>query len=82
MDGLQIHTIYFPGEDWMSIFAGQEKSACTTPCKTFHTKTKFLSGVKEKQDKFFRLRLFFIPNMIFLQFFSFIHCFYLLYFFI
>ena len=47
----------------MSIFTGQEKSVCSTPCKTFHTKTKFLSSVSQKKEDTFRLSLFFIPEM-------------------
>ena len=47
----------------MRILTGQEKSPCATPCRTFHTKTKFLSSVKEKKEDSFRLSLFFIPEM-------------------
>ena len=47
----------------MRIFTGLEKSPCATPCRTFHTKTKFLSSVKEKKDDIFGLKLFFIPEM-------------------
>ena len=54
---------FFPGEHWKWVFTGQEKSPCTSPCRTFHTKTKFLSSVKEKQDHSFRLKLSFIPEM-------------------
>ena len=53
----------FPGEHWMQIFTGLEKSPCATPCTTFHTKTKFLSSVKEKKDDSFRFKLYFIPEM-------------------
>ena len=45
---------------WSVSVAGQEKSPCTTPCRTFHTKTKFLSSVKEKTDNSFRVKLFFV----------------------
>ena len=44
----------------MQIFTGLEKSPCATPCRTFHTKTKFLSSVKEKTDNSLRVKLFFV----------------------
>ena len=47
----------------MRIFTGQEKSPCANPCRTFHTKTKFLSRVKPKKEVSFRLSLFFIPEI-------------------
>ena len=48
----------------MRVFTGQEKSPCVTPCRTFHTKTKFLSRVKNKEnDDSFRMQLFFLPEM-------------------
>ena len=54
----------FSGEHWMRVFTGQEKSPCATPCRTFHTKTKFLSRVKNKEnDDSFRMQLFFLPEM-------------------
>ena len=59
----KLNTDFFPGEHWMRIFTGLEKSPCATPCRTFHTKTKFLSSVKEKKDDTFGLKLFFIPEM-------------------
>ena len=51
------------GEHWGRVFTGLEKSPCPTPCRTFHTKTKFLSSEKEKTEDRFQLRLFFIPEM-------------------
>ena len=47
----------------MRVFTGQEKSPCTSPCRTFHTKTKFLEGRKETQDHSFRMMISFIPEM-------------------
>ena len=39
-----------------------KKSPCTIPCRTIHTKTKFLASSREKQDKHFRLRSPFINH--------------------
>ena len=54
---------FHSGEHWGRVFTGLEKSPCPTPCRTFHTKTKFLSSEKEKTEDRFQLRLFFIPEM-------------------
>ena len=53
----------FPGEHWGRIFTGYEKSPCATPCRTFHTKTKFLSSVRDRREDSFQFKLFFIPEM-------------------
>ena len=51
------------GEDWRKLFLGFTKSPCFLPCSIFHTKTKFISSVKEINEDKFRLKLFFIPEM-------------------
>ena len=47
------------GEYWGRIFTQLVESPCTIPCRTIHTKTKFMASVREKQDDFFKLRLLF-----------------------
>ena len=46
----------------MNIFTGQEKSPCATPCRTFHTKTDFLSSVKENKEDFFPVEVVLHPG--------------------
>ena len=47
----------------MKLFLGYTKSPCTVPCKTFHTRTKFLSEVKFDDQERFKVKLFFVPEL-------------------
>ena len=55
--------LLFSGDDWRFLFEGFTKSPCTIPCSTFHTRTKYISRVKEIYNDKFRVKLFFIPEM-------------------
>ena len=47
----------------MRVFAGEQKSPCATPCRTFHTSSKFLSSVEERTDDSFRVKIFLVPEI-------------------
>ena len=47
----------------MRVFAGEQKSPCATPCRTFHTSSKFLSSVEERTDDSFRVKIFLVPEV-------------------
>ena len=55
--------IVISGDDWRFLFEGFTKSPCTIPCSTFHTRTKYISKVREVNEDKFRVKLFFIPEM-------------------
>ena len=55
--------LLFSGDDWRFLFEGFTKSPCTIPCSIFHTRTKYISRVKEIYNDKFRVKLFFIPEM-------------------
>ena len=50
-------------EDWRFLFLGYTESPCTSPCSAFHTRTKFISSVRESSKDHFRVKLFFSPKM-------------------
>ena len=51
------------GEDWRKLFLGHTKSPCELPCNVFHTRTKFISSVRDNKRTKFMVKLFFIPEM-------------------
>ena len=51
------------GETCLKLFLGHTKSPCILPCKTFHTRSKFLSRVKYDKQQRFKVKLFFVPEL-------------------
>ena len=50
-------------EDWRFFFLLLPEPTCADPCSAFHTRTKFISSVRESSKDHFRVKLFFSPKM-------------------